>query len=282
VIDSFNPVFLNQQAVEKGDAMSVTVFSNRAVRMLLAGVVVCLVAQPADAGRRSAYSYESQTEARGEVEFEQWATWKTGKDSDSDFDQLDFRHEIEWGVTDRFQLAIYYDWRYRDGLSVEDDGAEFRDVALEAIYNLRDRDANPYGLAIYGETKIGDELFALEGKIIVDKKIGDSLVIYNASIEAEWEGEDYEEDKGVFEQTFAISHEVAHEVFVGIEVLHEVEFDDWSMTGHNVLYVGPNLSFEAESGGGGEWWVTISPLFQVTDVSDEVDFQVRIIFGIEF
>jgi len=54
------------------------------------------------------------------------------------------------------------------------------------------------------------------------------------------------------------------------------------MTGHNVLYVGPNLAFEVEPEGGHEWWATITPLFQVTDVSDEPDFQVRLIFGFEF
>lgn len=249
---------------------------------LLAAGIICLNGHSADAGRRAAYSYESHTESPGEVEFEQWVTWKTDKDSDSDFDRLDFRHEIEWGVTERFQLAFYYDWRYQDGMSVADDGAEFRDVAVEAIYNLRDRETNPFGLAVYGETKIGDELFELEGKIIVDKEVDNWLFIYNATIEAEWEGESYEEDKGEFNQTFAVSQEIADELFLGLELLHEVEFDDWSMTGHNVLYVGPNISFEIEPAGGGEWWVTIAPLFQVTDVSGEPDFQVRMIFGIEF
>jgi hypothetical protein len=251
---------------------------------LLMAAALGLTVSDAQAGRRSVYSYDSQTAPPGEVEFEQWVTWKTDKDSDSGFDQLDFREEIEWGVTDRLQLAIYYDWRYRDGTSVADDGSEFRDVAFEAIYNLQDRKTNPFGLALYGETAIGDELFTLEGKIIVDKEVDNWLFIYNATIEAEWEGEDYGEDKGVFEQTFAASQEIADDLFLGVEVLHEVEFGDWSTTGHNVIYVGPNLSFEVDPGGGAvsEWWVTIAPLLQVTDVSDEPDFQVRMIFGIEF
>ena len=64
--------------------------------------------------RTTPWLYGTRTMTAGEVEYEQWATWKTNKASDPQYDEVRFRHEIEWGVTDRFQMAIYFaDWRYK-------------------------------------------------------------------------------------------------------------------------------------------------------------------------
>ncbi|MFL6540783.1 MAG: hypothetical protein ACJ8HU_08470, partial [Chthoniobacterales bacterium] len=61
--------------------------------------------------RRFTSVYEATTAAPGAFEFESWITWKTERDGDSRFRQLDFRHEVEFGITDRLQMAIYAaDW----------------------------------------------------------------------------------------------------------------------------------------------------------------------------
>ena len=244
-----------------------------------AALVALLIANTAQAGdRKFTFSYGATTTPPGEVEYEQWVTWKTSKATDSDFDRLDFRHEIEFGLTDRLQMGIYLaDWRYKDGESVSNNRAEYRDTAVEMIYNLTNPVTDPLGLALYGEVKYGDELFELEGKIIVQKDLGPWTIVYNATIEAEWEGDRYEDDKGEFFQTVGVSYQVAPSFLVGAEFLHEVEFDDWEETGRNVMYLGPNASFRTD-----KWFVTITPMVQVSDVDDEADFMTRMIFGITF
>lgn len=243
-----------------------------AMAMLLA------VAVAAQAGERKfAFSNESLTHAPGEIEYEQYVTWKTHKQDDSDFDRFDFRHELEFGVTDHLQLSIYQDWRYQDGASVSNDRAEYKDTAFEVIYNLTNPATDLFGSAVYGEFKIGDQLLELEGKIILDKHIGPWVVAYNAIIEAEWEGSDYEEDKGEFAQTVGVSYQVSPRISVGAELLHEVEFDDWEETGDHVVYIGPNGTYRQKG-----WFVVLAPLFQVTSVSSEADFQTRMIIGIDF
>lgn len=228
--------------------------------------------------RKFGFVYEATTQAPGAVEYEQWVTWKTDKNTDPDFDRFDVRHEIEFGLTEHLQLGIYVaDWRYQDGASVSNDRARYRDTAVELIYNLSNPVSDPVGMALYGEVKVGDELFELEGKIIAQKDMGPWTVAYNATIEAEWEGQEYEDDKGVFEQTAGISYQVMPKLLVGAELLHEVEFDDWKETGHNVVYVGPNFSYRQQG-----WWVTVTPLFQVSDVDDEPDFMTRMLLGIHF
>lgn len=44
--------------------------------------------------RRFTYSYDTTTLKAGEVEFEQWVTWKTDKASNSSFNRFDFREEL--------------------------------------------------------------------------------------------------------------------------------------------------------------------------------------------
>ena len=89
--------------------------------------------------------------------------------------------------------------------------------------------------------------------------------------------QDYEDDKGEFVQTAGVSYQFSPRFLVGAELLHEVEFDDWEHTGRNVMYLGPNTSFR-----GDKWFLTVAPLFQVSNVDSEVDFLTRMIFGVHF
>ena len=226
-----------------------------------------------DAGeRRFTYVYEATTLAKGEREYEQWVTWKTAKETDRDFDRFDFRHELEWGVTDNFQLAFYFaDWRY----DADKRKGDFRDIALEAIYNFTSPVTDPVGLSLYGEIQIGDEKLELEGKLILEKDFGSVVLAYNAILEAEWEGSHLEEDKGEFAQTVGLSYQFSPRFLAGIELLHEIEIPDWrGARGKGLLYLGPNFSYRTE-----KWWATLTPLFQVSDVEDEPDFQMRLIVG---
>lgn len=239
---------------------------------------ITVAAQRADGGeRRFTYIYEAKTLQQGEWEFEQWVTWKTAKDNTRDFDRFDFRTEIEYGVTDKFQLGLYLsDWRYEETSSQNKRRGDWRDVAVEGIWNLWDPTTEPLGLALYGEIKFGDELLELEGKVILQKNIGKLMVAYNATIEAEWEDSNFDEDKGKFEQTFGLSYQFSPRFLAGVELLHEVFIPDWQgARGKGVLYVGPNFSYRTQN-----WWATLTPLFQVSNVDDEPDFQMRLIFGL--
>ncbi len=248
--------------------------------ILCLSIIALLFVLPAEvkAGeRRFVFTYEAPTLPKGAVEYEQWITWKTDKDTDSDFDRIDFRHELEFGITDNFQLAIYLsDWRYESSSSAGD-STEWRDVAVEVMYNLSDPATESIGFTLYGEIKLGDEKLELEGKIIAQKNVGKWVFAYNATIEAEWEGSNYSEDKGEFQQTLGGSYQFSPKFLGGFEVLHEIEYDDWDTWGDHVLYAGPNVSYRSD-----QWWVTITPLVQLTDVADEPNLQLRLIFGIDF
>jgi len=240
------------------------------------GAIWTLTIAGARGGARSfTYVYEATTAPKGSLEYEQWVTWKTDKQSDADFERFDFRHEIEYGVTDRLQLGLYLaDWRYEEN-AADSGSAKYRTSAIEAIYNL----TNPYesllGSALYGEVKVGDDLYELEGKVLLQKDIGPWLLAYNAIVEAEWE-DNFDEKKGEWANSAGLSYMLDARLMVGVEALHEVEIEDWSDFEDHAFYVGPNASLRFRDA-----FVTVTGLFQATDLEGEPNIQTRLIAGVD-
>src|SRR5713101_157069 len=138
---------------------------------------------------RFTYVYEATTEEPGEVESENWITWGTSARDERGFNSLEFRHEIEFGVTDHFQIGLYLaDWGYREDPSANEHGFRYQSSALEVIYNLTNPTTDLLGLALYGEVRGGPEEVELESKVILQKTIGHLVVAYNGTLEAKWEG----------------------------------------------------------------------------------------------
>jgi hypothetical protein len=224
--------------------------------------------------RHFTFLYEANTSAPGSLELENWVTWRRAT-GPGRFDQVDFRHELEYGVTDKLQASIYLaDWFYKS--DPEQSGSTYSDTAIELIYNLTNPVVDPVGLSIYGELRAGDRLIELESKLIMQKNFGPLILAYNATLESVWEGSDLAEREGEFIQALGASYEISPRVSAGIELLHELVFPEWSDTEKiRNFFVGPNVSYRR-----GNWFVTITALAQATDTEGEPDFQLRTIFGI--
>ena len=89
---------------------------------------------------------------------------------------------------------------------------------------------------------IGEEKVALEAKILLEKRFGPLALVYNATLEAEWEGEEYHEETGEFQQAVGVSYDLNKSFSLGAELLHEIEMPDWENTNDGVVYAGPNAS----------------------------------------
>lgn len=223
--------------------------------------------------RRFAYSYDVMTMPKGGVEFEQWATWKHSDQRE----RFEFRSELEFGLTDHDQLSIYLsDWRHTEN-EIGPDETEWRTAGLSWVHNFTDPTADPLGVATYLETLVGPEKFALEGKLLLQKNMGSWSFVYNGVLEAEWEGDSYDEEVGVIENIAGISYQISPSFSVGAEVLHEIEFENWSEAGDHMIYAGPNIAFRAKSVS-----TVLAGLWQATDVAGEPDFQLRVIGAIDF
>jgi len=224
--------------------------------------------------RHFTFLYEAPTSARGSLELENWVTWQRITDPGRS-DEVDFRHELEYGVTDKFQVSVYLaDWFYESNR--EQSGFTYSDSAIELIYNLTNPVDDPIGVSVYGEVKADDRLIELESKLIAQKNFGPLIIAYNATLEAVWEGNELEDREGEFSQAVGVSYEISPRISAGIELLHEFVFPEWRDEEKiRNLFVGPNLSYRHRN-----WFVTVTALVQATDTDDEPELQVRTIFGI--
>ena len=238
---------------------------------------ICSVLSTSEASsRKTPWLYEPRTMTQGELEYEQWVTFKTDKASDSEYEEWRFRHELEYGLTDEFQVALYFaDWRHKRTSSEEH--TFFRDIALEGIYQLQAPNPDQMGVALYGEIKYGSEFFELEGKVLLEWEFERTSLLYNFTLEAEWEGQDFDEDKGKIINSLALAYQPVPTITYALQAVWEIPLPDWDGRGDSVVNIGPSIAWQKDN-----FWCTISPLFQVTDVDSSPDLQVRMLFGIDF
>jgi hypothetical protein len=231
----------------------------------------------ADAGSRHfTYSYETTTMPKGSMELESWLTWKTDHGSDPDFERFDFRHEFEFGVTDRLQLALYFaDWRH-EKFAGKSGKTTFQDIAVEGIYNLTDPNTTSFGSALYGEIKGSDDFIELEARFLLQKNLGSWKFVYNIGGEIAWEN-DYAEDEAELMQSAGASYQINPSWSVGAELLHEMAVPDVDTLGDSGVFLGPNVAWRM-----GRFSVALTGLWQLTTLSDEPDFQLRSLFSVEF
>jgi hypothetical protein len=242
--------------------------------------ILLLVIVPTSAtlagARHFTYIYEAVTSAPGSLDVENWVTWSRTTNPQH-ADEIDFRHEFEFGITENFQASVYVaDWFY--AADPEHSGFTYSDSAVELIHNLTNPVTDPVGLALYEEIRAGDRLFELESKVIAQKDLGPLILVYNATLEAVWEGPGWRDRQGELQQALGASYEISRPVSVGVEMLHEFVFHEWRDNEHiRNFFVGPNVSFRHN-----DWFVTVTALAQATNTPDEADFQLRTIFGIGF
>ncbi len=214
--------------------------------------------------------------APGSLDVENWVTW-SHTSNPQHVDEVDFRHEFEFGVTENFQASLYVaDWSY--SADRQNSGFTYSDSALELIYNLTNPVIDPVGLAMYEEIRAGDRVFELESKLIAQKNIGPLILAYNVTLEAVWEGTGWQDREGELQQALGASYEISQRLSVGIEMLDEFVFPEWRDNERiRNFFIGPNVCFRHK-----DWFVTVTGLAQATNTPDEADFQLRTIFGISF
>ena len=229
--------------------------------------------------RHFTFTYEITTTAKGELELENWVTWQIhrGRNGEFNSNEFDFRHEFEYGITDRLQASLYFaDWHINEHFDGPDH-VQYDDAALELIYRLSNPITDLLGSAAYGEIRGGPDLLELESKVLLQKNFGKWIGAYNATLEARWTGEHLQQQEGEFSQTAAVSYEINPRFTVGAEALHEIDMPNWNKAEKSILWAGPNASVRFS-----HWYVTVTALARLSDNSGEPDLQTRLITGYEF
>ena len=224
--------------------------------------------------RRFAYTYPSLTAPAGEIEYENWVTWKSRAGAIRNFD---VRHEIEIGLTSKTQLGLYFaNWAH-DARSHE---SSYQNSAVEVIHNLTNPVTDFLGSAIYGEFSVGERHATLEGKLLLEKRIGQWVVGWNGILESEWEGDrfgDLQESAGELSQTAGVSYDLTKNISLGAEIVHKMPLGKWHGVANAEVYAGPNVTVRK-----GRFYSTLTALFQATDKTSQAAIQIRSIVGVDF
>jgi hypothetical protein len=248
---------------------------------LVVAAALMVFATDASADQRPfTFTYDTYPEGKGEWEYEQYFTWEHRTDEDKGYSAYRFAHAFEFGLAENFDLEIYVPrWRYED--TDEHTGTQFENVGIQGIFYLLNPVTDPIGLGLYAEVNGGEDELEFEYKLLLQKDVNNWTIAYNLIAETEVEGvfrdEEENEVEGVLEHAFGASYAINRSWRVGGEALIESIFPKWSDYEDTVMWAGPVVSYGAE-----RWWVTVSPMMQVTSVEGEPQVRVRLIAGYEF
>jgi hypothetical protein len=225
--------------------------------MLLAGAAL------AD-NRIFTYTYEPETEPKGDWELEQSITSRVGRNAavgQQDYQKWQFRTEVEHGVTDRYTVSLYVNDDYehfRDPASGQtSDVNRFAGFSLENRYQVLDPVENPVGLTLYLEPTFDGQNAELEQKIILGQRHGDWKWALNLTHATEWEGrvDNYE---GEVELSGGLAYNLTERWTLGWEIRDHNELPFYKQWENTAIYLGPTLSYHRQ-----KWWAALSVMPQI-------------------
>jgi hypothetical protein len=258
--------------------------------LLLAGTVL------AD-HRRFTYTYEPETEPKGDWELEQSVTARAGRNAavgQAHYQHWQFSTEVEHGFTDRYTAALYvnHDYERFTDPATGDKTANNRwaGISLENRYLVLDPVSNPVGLTLYLEPTYDGKNAELEQKIILGQQSGDWKWAVNLTHATEWT-DDFRTREGELELSAGLARQLTHRWSLGLEIRDHNELPDYREWQNTALYLGPTLSYRRLS-----WWAALSVMPQIygwnatgnPDQNPQLELEgherlnVRLLFGYSF
>lgn len=263
-------------------------------KLVLFCAAILLVAATALAGESPfGYVYTTDTHPRGAREIEQWLTRRHDQ-SRGDYDLWQGRTELEYGVTDRLQTALYLNYASVSALHNRPDGTTgpgafvpdsvdpdarysktfFQSVSNEWIYRVLSPYKDPIGLALYIEPTWGPDERELETKLILHKNFFDDRLVWAANLTAAAESERYHsnnwEREGELELTTGLAYQFAPRWHAGFEYRHHRGYEGRGFSSSKRVYAanfaGPSMHYATQN-----WWVTLTYLRQLANAKAYTD-----------
>jgi len=262
-------------------------------RILLFGVLLISLSTQAQ-DRLFTYTYQSNVLNKGQKELEVWSTMRTGRDNF--YRAFDHSLEFEVGLGGGLQTSFYLNYGYSKGIETDNN---VQSLVTENSYSfsnewklkLSDPVIDNVGSALYFEYKLGTDETELEGKLILDKQIGNSTHALNIAGEYEI-GKLFVPNGNAIdvknineyhlEFNYGYGYKLNKNWALGAEVMDENTISGGNLE-YSVLSAGPSLSYATEGFG-----VNLSCLPQITNLKtgnlefhDNQKLQTRLIFTYE-
>jgi hypothetical protein len=226
-----------------------------------------------------AHTYPHFTQPEGGLEMEWWVGAETQSLSNmGDTTLFEHRLEIEYGLTDRWDVSLYQVFQQPPGGSFTYDS-----VRLESRFQITRKQQWWVDLLGYLELERPADLhqpWELEGKIIATKDLGPFFVQTNWVAEVKLAGG---QDFGyLLELAAAVGYEIWPSLRVGVESLWDLQKTSIApgAPSARMIHVGPSVALAR-----GRVWFVLTPAFRVAgsgNVPDRgQDLELRFITGIQ-
>ena len=218
--------------------------------------------------RLLAFSYGAEVLPKGKLEFEQWITDSNGHAGEF-YNGYAIDQELEYGITDRLSGSLYLHFKQNyssskdplTGLITSTDELRFDGVSTEWKYLVLSPITDPFGLLLYFEPRFSGPELELEGKLILERDLGDKWVgIANLVVEQEYGyGADSTEIKGEPKVSLGIAYKISPAFSLGLEAKEDMIWpDNWGYESESGFYAGPTVHY-----GGEKWWGTLGVAAQL-------------------
>jgi len=236
-----------------------------------AALLACTLAGPALADRRTLIrAYEFETQPKGNLELEIWNDVIVPKSAFADA-VITQKIELEYGLTDRWDLALYHVFSQGGPADSEDRGFHFDSWRLETRYRLAEKGEWPIDVMVYLEVERPakfDEPFELEEKIILQKDFGPLAIVANLVAEQKLSGS---QTGHVWEVDLGARYEVAPAFRLGAEVWGVQEIAPGGSR-DLAFYAGPSVSFATK-----KLWIQLGAGVGLNDAAGSA--QIRSVIG---
>jgi hypothetical protein len=223
------------------------------------------------------FTYLYETLPKGSLEVEQYADYTPLKVLDANGNPVTYgasqlQTEFEYGISDRLELGLYVTFAPNGGSNYQKTPilTEGNGIKERLRLRLAEEGQWPVDVGLYGELVENERELELEGKIILQRRIGDLRIAANLWAEREYENFDVHQGDWVINPTLGLTYQVTPVFHPGIESWMRAEYPDSAPArtfnlGPQV-YVGPTAMLDF----GNFWWSTGAYL-RVTDVRHDLD-----------
>ncbi len=219
----------------------------------------------ADADWRSyVWTYEYMTMRKGTWELENYLTVAVPDKDDSDINTWKDSLEIEYGITDYWDISMYQNFTYTNRSSESD--LEYDGFKIRTRYRIGEKGRFLLDPLLYFEYIRAEELSkpnVIEGKLILAKDISKFNIAYNQILKQEAETSGLTEH----EYAFGMHYKITSTFRLGVESKGNYTEEKY--------YLGPTISVANR-----KMWLAFGILSALNNESD--DIQARLIIGIPF
>lgn len=242
----------------------------------LISMSLILSSSSAHADRRSfVWNYEARTMPKGEAEIEYYLTSKVERENGAVDDTVNFQHqvELEYGITDNFDVGIYQVFEQEEG-----EGFEYTGYKVRGRYRFGDIGEYAVDPLIYVEVihEPGEKVLEFEQKLVLAKNIGNWALTFNLTTEEEHQFNANREAFAV-NPSIGVGYQFAPWITLGTEFIQENEFEEGEDSVHT-FFAGPTISLATS-----RFYLNLGAALQATRAYDHAPrYKVRSLIGLFF